>query len=91
VKDVFTDRLRASLPLAADKILHRIRLTRGGEKLSDARFHARGRGEGVYADTIAALFETTVRRLGFEQDDAPDPPSRFRRPPKQTAQLSLFG
>jgi hypothetical protein len=49
----------------------------------------RGRGEGVYAKTIAALFDTTAARLGFaDRDDARDLPSRFRRP--QRGQLSLF-
>jgi DNA repair photolyase len=90
VKQVFEERVRAALPLAADKILHRIRETRGGDKLYDPRFHVRGRGEGVYAQTIATLFETTVKRLGLNDRNAErDFPSRFRRPTK-SAQLSLF-
>jgi DNA repair photolyase len=92
VAPVFEERVRAALPLAADKILHRIRETRGGEKLYDPRFHTRGRGEGVYAQTIASLFETTVKRLGLNDRDAErEIPSRFQRPPRKTAQLSLFG
>jgi DNA repair photolyase len=67
VKQVFEERVRGALPLAADKILHRIRETRGGGKLYDARFHTRGRGEGPYADMIATLFETTVARLGLSR------------------------
>ena len=89
VKEVFEDRLRVSLPLVADKVMHRVRKTRGGEKLNDSRFHVRGRGVGVYAETIKSVFETTVKRLGFNQDDEPDPPSRFRRP-NRSPQLSLF-
>ena len=90
VKQVFEERVRAALPLAADKIMHRIRETRGGEKLYDARFLTRGRGEGVYAQTIAALFDTTVKRLGFnDRDEERQFESRFRRPPKG-GQLSLF-
>src|SRR5580765_8504514 len=90
VKEVFEDRVRVALPLAADKVLHRIRETRGGEKLYDPRFHVRGRGEGVYAQTIASLFETTVARLGLnDRDEERDVPSRFRRPPRG-GQLSLF-
>jgi len=89
VKEVFEDRLRVSLPLVADKVMHRVRETRGGEKLYDSRFHIRGGGVGVYAETIAALFDTTVKRLGFNEDDEADPPSRFRRPAKG-GQLSLF-
>jgi DNA repair photolyase len=90
VKDVFSDRLRVSLPLAADKVLHRIRETRGGDKLYESAFHKRGRGEGVYAQTIASLFETTAKRLGFDRREDVEVPSRFRRPPKPTNQLSLF-
>jgi DNA repair photolyase len=87
VKEVFEDRLRVSLPLAADKVMHRIRETRGGDKLYDARFHVRGRGEGAYAETIGALFDMTVKRLGFAERDRTLAATRFRRP---TNQLSLF-
>jgi DNA repair photolyase len=95
VAQVFPDRLRVAMPLSAERVLARIRETRGGERMNDPRFHSRGRGEGVYADTIAMLFETTAQRLGFarhdDDADADDAqPSRFRRPPKRTNQLSLF-
>jgi DNA repair photolyase len=68
VKDVFTERLRTNLPLQADRVLHRIRETRGGE-LYDPRFGVRGRGEGTYALAIKTLFETTAARLGFRTYD----------------------
>jgi DNA repair photolyase len=64
VKQVFEERLRAGLPLVADRVLHRIRETRGGQ-LYDSRFGVRGRGEGVYSSTIQTLFLTTARRLGL--------------------------
>jgi DNA repair photolyase len=66
VKQVFEERLRAALPLSADRVLHRIRETRGGQ-LYDPRFSVRGRGEGTYADAIGRLFEATAARLGFER------------------------
>jgi DNA repair photolyase len=66
VKQVFEERLRAALPLTADRVLHRIRETRGG-RLYDPRFGSRGRGEGTYAEMIRTLFETTAARLGFER------------------------
>jgi DNA repair photolyase len=72
VKEVFEQRLRASLPLQAERVLHRIRETRGG-KLYDPRFGVRGRGEGPISDSIQALFRSTARRLGlavWEQDHA---------------------
>jgi DNA repair photolyase len=64
VKDVFVERLRTNLPLQADRVLHRIRETRGGE-LYDPRFGVRGRGEGMYALTIKTLFHATAARLGL--------------------------
>jgi DNA repair photolyase len=64
VKVVFEERLRASLPLQADRVLHRIRETRGGE-LYDPRFGVRGRGEGNYALAIKSLFYATANRLGL--------------------------
>jgi DNA repair photolyase len=89
VKEVFEDRLRASLPLRAERVLRRIRETRGG-KMYDARFGVRGKGEGVYADAIRSLFEQTAKTLGlktgaFADDDAPG--TTFQRP---TGQLALF-
>jgi DNA repair photolyase len=66
VKTVFEERLRESLPLAADRVLHRIRETRGGE-LYDPRFGVRGRGEGTYARAIQSLFEATAARLGMRR------------------------
>lgn len=90
VAQVFEERVRAALPLAADKILHRIRETRGGTELSDERFHHRQRGQGTYATTLAALFRTTCARLGLGRRELGAPgPSTFRRPPRH-GQLSLF-
>jgi len=66
VKQVFEQRLRDALPLVADRVLHRIRETRGGQ-LYDPRFGVRGRGEGTYADAIERLFDATADRLGFER------------------------
>jgi len=66
VKQVFEQRLRHALPLVADRVLHRIRETRGGQ-LYDPRFSVRGRGEGTYADAIKTLFDTTAARLGYER------------------------
>ena len=95
VKQVFEERMREVMPLAADKILHRIRGTRGGEKLYDSSFHTRGRGEGPYAQTLKTMFDTTAARLGLggrtcEKDREEDAETTFRRPPKPTKQLSLF-
>ncbi len=91
VKEVFEQRLRATLPLRAEKVLRRIRDTRGG-KLYDARFGTRGRGEGVYADAIHALFDQTAKRLGFRVGVESASPTRdtFERPLGKKRQLGLF-
>ncbi len=95
VRTVFEERIREKLPLRAERILHRVRETRGG-KLYDARFGVRGRGTGIYAEVLANLFETTARRLGLRDVCFPDldaRPPTFTRPPKPkppAPQLGLF-
>jgi DNA repair photolyase len=88
VKQVFETRVREALPLRAEKILHRVRETRGG-KLYDSRYEVRGRGEGPYAEAVARTFELTARRLGLGSGPGPRPDT-FRRPPRAPAQLGLF-
>jgi DNA repair photolyase len=87
VKEVFEERLRAALPLRADRVMNRIRETRGG-KLYDPRFGSRGSGEGPYAEAIGALFETTARKYGL-LTRWEEPPRTFRRPDR-SAQMHLF-
>jgi DNA repair photolyase len=87
VAEVFTERLKRDLPLAAEKILARVREMRGG-KLNDPRFGARQTGEGRYAQTIHDLFEVTVKRLGLERRPAAPRASTFVRPAR--GQLKLF-
>lgn len=90
VKDVFESRIRAALPLRAEKILHRVRETRNG-KLSDHRFGVRGRGEGPYADAIEQVFDSCVKRLGFNNDERwAEHPATFRRPARVEPQMALF-
>jgi DNA repair photolyase len=102
VRAVFTERLRRNLPLAADRVLHLVRETRGG-KLYDARYGVRGKGEGKYAEAIKALFQTSVLRLGLtgehsrelaapmEPPLAPEAPSpEPATPARRSNQLRLF-
>lgn len=82
---VFEHRLRAQLPLRAEKVLRRLREAHGG-KLYDATFGSRGRGEGVYAATIRSLFERTKKRYGLSAGDmdADEPLApTFQRPAKR--------
>jgi DNA repair photolyase len=90
VKQVFEERLRAALPLSAEKVLRRTRELRGG-KLYDSRFGKRMSGEGEYFQTIERMFEATCRRLGLNHDrDYGEGPSTFRRPTDPGGQLRLF-
>lgn len=86
VAQVFTERLRDALPLAADKVLARVREMRGG-KLNDSRFGERMHGSGRYIETVLELFDVTVRRLGMERREPSPRANTFRRPGPQ---LDLF-
>jgi hypothetical protein len=66
----------------------RIRDTRGG-KLSDSQFGRRHRGEGVYAEQIAATFKVFAHKLGFSRGWMPLDESQFT-PPTTGGQLRLF-
>jgi DNA repair photolyase len=64
VAPLFEAWLETHYPERKDKVLNRIRAIRGG-KLNDPRFGSRMRGEGFYADEIAALFRLSTRRAGL--------------------------
>jgi DNA repair photolyase len=68
VRPVFEAALREKLPLRAEKVMRRLREMHGG-RVYDSRFGHRGRGEGVYAQTIEALFTKTAKRLGLVADE----------------------
>jgi DNA repair photolyase len=88
VRTVFLERLKRDLPLRADRVIGRLRDVRGGG-LSDPRFGHRQRGEGPYAEAITALFESTTRRLGMNQQPRERRPTTFQRP-RERRQLGLF-
>jgi DNA repair photolyase len=91
VEHVFAERIRAAFPLRAEKILARIRDTRGGE-LNDPRFGTRFHGSGKYAEMLEQLFQKHAARLGlnvWEPMEA-SPRSTFRRPTDKGGQLRLF-
>jgi DNA repair photolyase len=91
VKDVFSERIRAAFPLRAEKILARVRDTRGGS-MNDARFGTRHDGTGEHADMLHQLFRAHLGRLGMNVwEPMSDPtPSTFRRPTDAGGQLRLF-
>ena len=65
---------------------YRVRELREG-KLYDAKWGVRGRGTGIFADQMEALFDVTCRKLGLNEEDRELSTAAFRRP---TAQASLF-
>lgn len=87
VKDLVAAWLQEHYPSRKDKVLNRIRAMRGG-KLNASDFATRMRGEGVYADQIAQLFEIACRRAGIEPRRPALSAAAFRRPGPQ--QLTLF-
>lgn len=95
VEPVFVERLRASFPLVAEKVITRVREMRGG-KMNDPRFGSRMQGEGHYLGAVQLLFEQTARRLGLRNremsrvDDRTARESTFRRPTDKGGQLRLF-
>lgn len=91
VQGIFEKRLREALPEKADKVLSRIRDTRGG-RLNDAAFGVRQTGEGEYAQQIGALFEASARKVGIEvgRNGFEEETTTFARPPKSKRQLTLF-
>ena len=89
VKQVFEERLKVVMPDRAEHVLSRIRDARSG-KLYDSSFGKRQTGEGPYAETLGAVFQATVKRLGLDgpRRSRPSTPTTFRRP--SGPQLSLF-
>ncbi len=91
VAPVFEARIREALPERAERILHLIRETRDGA-LSDDRPGHRMRGAGAYAATIADLFRSSCRRLGYQEARFEEPEAghaTFRRPGRGV-QLALL-
>jgi DNA repair photolyase len=91
VRAVFEERLRAALPLRAEKVLSRVRESRGG-KLNDPRFGMRFRADGPLAEAAGALFQATAKRLGLRQGWGQSGPlaTTFRRPERPGSQLKLL-
>lgn len=64
VSEIFTSWLERNVPTRMDKVLNRLRESRGGQ-LDDSRFHTRLEGEGQWADQIHRIFVLACRRAGL--------------------------
>lgn len=86
LKEMFRDWLAQHEPLKAAHVMNRLRDCRGGEDY-DARFGARMRGTGVFAELLRKRFRLAYVKLGFA-DTPPLDCSQFRAPDQ--GQLTLF-
>jgi len=86
VAPIFEKWLEERFPDRKEKVLNRVRDLRGG-KLYDPQWRVRQRGQGIFADQIATIFEVSCRRAHLNEREIELSTAAFRRP---TAQGSLF-
>lgn len=67
VKDLFIDWLLREFPDSSNKVLNRIKETRGG-KLNENEFGKRFTGEGILANTISNLFQLSCKKYGLNEE-----------------------
>ena len=89
VSPLWQDWLAAHFPDRAARIMARLREMHGGADY-DARWGHRMRGEGPYAEIIAARFDVAIKRLGLKSAAPAMRTDLFQPPPRPSAQLSLF-
>ena len=82
VAPLFERWLEEHFPDRKEKVLNRIRDLRGG-KMYDSRWGKRARGEGIFAEQIAAMFDITCRKLGLNEDLRELSVEAFHRPSPQ--------
>ena len=86
VAPLFEQWLTTHFPDRKEKVLQRLRSLRGG-KLSESAFGKRMRGQGIFAEQIAQLFEVSCRKAGLGEERGGLSTAAFRRP--GGAQLGL--
>lgn len=90
VKELVDEWLVRHFPERREKVMNRVRALRDG-RLYDPRFGTRQRGEGLFAEQIAQLFEMGRRRAGIPDAHPVLSAAHFRRPPDGgAAQLALL-
>ena len=88
VAPLFEEWLTRHVPEKKDKVLHRIRAMRRG-KLNNSEFGLRMRGEGIFAEQIARLFDVACRKAGWAGREPELSTACFRRPGGAQLELSL--
>jgi len=89
VEPVFREWLQRCRPELVDRVLGRIRQTRGG-KLNSSRWGERMVGAGEMADQISQLFQRFRQRYGLDGKLPEQDRSHFRPPAPTRGQLHLF-
>jgi DNA repair photolyase len=85
VRPLFENWLEEHFPERKDKVLDRLRVSRGG-KLYDSRWRKRQIGEGIFAEQISNMFEVACRRAGMTERPKLST-AAFRRPVQQLEML----
>lgn len=88
VAPIFEEWLGVHRPLKKEKILSQIRDLRGG-KLNDSNFGSRMQGEGPLAENLDSMFALYCRKFGLNQKRFFLSSAHFRRPPRETPQMSF--
>ncbi|MEO0753014.1 MAG: PA0069 family radical SAM protein, partial [Pseudomonadota bacterium] len=89
VSKLFQDWLETHYPDRAVRVMNLVRDMHGGKEYS-SDWHKRMRGEGPYAQIIAARFKRSQRALGLVKELPDLRTDLFRVPPQKGDQLSLF-
>jgi DNA repair photolyase len=87
VKSLFEQWLEQHFPDRKEKVLNRIRAIRGG-KLNDPNFKSRMKGEGIFAQQMAELFQLACKKAGINKRWPELTTKHFRWP--GASQLDLF-
>jgi DNA repair photolyase len=92
IAGLFTEWLEANYPNRAKKVMSLLRSAHKGEDYR-SEWKVRGRGDGPYAELIAARFKNAVRRLGLNTVKFNLRTDLFRPPPLTIpgSQMGLFG
>lgn len=85
-QELFEHWLEQHFPEKKDKVLGRIRAVRGG-KLNDSHFGSRMRGEGMFAEQMAQMFQVAARKAGLTEEGPELSTAAFRR--TASAQFTL--
>lgn len=89
VAELFRDWVDTHLPDRAARIMGRVRDLHGGRDY-DPQWGRRMRGQGPWAELLAARIRVACDRLGYRRDDPPLRTDLFHPPPRTGDQLELF-